>query len=185
MVWRVLPLCCCIQCANSIPQSFCHLYENLILQSLFLPLLCKLDPKEFSALLCNPTYYMNLLCLHTYLSFTQEGQILCTDFCDFSKRTIAISLVFFEMQEEFKASKQKQPIGFAQGCVVCLWIEAGERSMPTNRKNKKQWRKERDITWMCIQICCSSPSSRTSGGIFQIWCRRQQKGGKPNWIWER
>jgi hypothetical protein len=38
---------------------------------------------------------------------------------------------------------------------------------------------------MCIQICCSSPSSRTSGGIFQIWCRRQQKGGKPNWIWER
>jgi hypothetical protein len=63
---------------------------------------------------------MNLLCLHTYLSFTQEGQILCTDFCDFSKRTIAISLVFFEMQEEFKASKQKQPIGFAQGCVVCL-----------------------------------------------------------------
>jgi hypothetical protein len=77
---------------------------------------------EFSALLCNPTYYMNLLCSHTYLSFTQEGQILCTDFCDFSKRTIAISfsLVFLEMQEEFKASKQKQPIGFAQGCVVCL-----------------------------------------------------------------
>jgi hypothetical protein len=29
-------------------------------------------------------------------------------------------MVFFEMQEEFKASKQKQPMGFAQGCVVCL-----------------------------------------------------------------
>jgi hypothetical protein len=94
---------------------------------------------------------MNLLCSHTYLLFTQ-GQILCTDFCNFNKRTIAIYTVFFEMQEEFKASKQKQPMGFAQGCVVCLWIEAGERSMPTNMSNKEQWRKERDITWMCIQI---------------------------------
>jgi hypothetical protein len=81
------------------------LSANWILQSLILPLLCKLDPTEFFALLCNPTYYMNLLCSHTYLSFTQEGQILCTGFCDFSKITIAIPAVFFEMQEGFKASK--------------------------------------------------------------------------------
>jgi hypothetical protein len=52
-------------------------------------------------------------------------------------------MVSFKMQEEFKASKKKQLIGFAQGCVVCHWIEAGERSMPTNMSNKKnEGRKE-------------------------------------------
>lgn len=137
--------------------------------------MCKLNPTEFVSANWIPQSFLHFSAIphstwtssvHTYLSFTQEGQILCADFCNSSKRTIAISTVSFKMQEEFKASKQKQPIGFAQGCVVCLWIEAGERSMPTNMSNKRKWRKERDITWMRIRICSSSPSSPTSGADF-------------------